>query len=140
MSRVALITGSSRGLGFTLADFLAAQGYSLVLTARGQDALKESTAQLREVADGQITALAGDIGDAVHRKALIGAAKGLGGLSLLVNNASDLGPSPLPQLVDYPLERLAQLYRTNVLAPLGLIQEALPLVQASGRACGERNE
>ena len=129
MSRIALITGSSRGLGFTLADFLAAQGYSLVLTARDQDALKESAAQLREVADGQITALAGDVGDAEHRKALIGAAKDLGGLSLLVNNASDLGPSPLPQLVDYPLERLAQLYRTNVLAPLGLIQEALLLLQ-----------
>ena len=129
MSRTALITGSSRGLGSTLADFLAAQGYHLVLTARDQKDLEDSTAQLRETARGQVTALAGDVSEAQHRKALLEKVEELGGLDLLVNNASDLGPSPLPLLKDYPLTRLEDLYRTNVFAPLELIQKALPLLQ-----------
>ena len=129
MSRVALITGSSRGLGFTLADFLAAQGYDLVLTARDQEVLENSAAKLRETARGQVTALAGDVSDAEHQEALLEKAEELGGLDLLVNNASDLGLSPPPLLKDYPLERLETLYRVNVFAPLRLVQKALPLLQ-----------
>ena len=132
MSRVALVTGSSRGLGFTLADFLAAQGYDLVLTARDQEVLEKSTTEIRETARGQVIALAGDVSEAEHRSALIARVEELGGLDLLVNNASDLGPSPLRVLKDYPLGRLERLYRTNVFAPLELIQRALPLLQASG--------
>ena len=132
VKRTAFITGSSRGLGFTLADFLAKQGYNLVLTARGEEALEESVTKLRETARGEIVALAGDTSDAAHRTALVQEVERLGSLSLLVNNASDLGPSPLPYLKDYPLERLEDLYRTNVVAPLGLIQAALPFLGEDG--------
>ncbi len=132
MSRVALITGSSRGLGLTLTDFLAAQGYDLVLTARDQEVLEKSAAKLRETARGRVITLAGDVSEAEHRSALIEKAEELGGLNLLVNNASDLGPSPQPLLKDYPLERLERLYHTNVFAPLGLIQKALPLLRDGG--------
>ena len=132
MSRVALVTGSSRGLGFTLADFLAAQGYDLVLTARNEEVLEDSAAKIRGAARGRVIALAGDVSQAAHRKALIERVAELGGLDLLVNNASDLGPSPLPHLKDYPLERLERLYRVNVFAPLGLIQGALPLLRDDG--------
>ena len=130
--QTALITGSSRGLGFTLADFLAAQGHDLILTARDQEVLENSAAKLRETARGQIVTLAGDVGEAEHRSALIEKVGELGGLDLLVNNASDLGPSPQPLLRDYPLGRLEHLYRVNVFAPLGLIQGALPLLREDG--------
>jgi NAD(P)-dependent dehydrogenase (short-subunit alcohol dehydrogenase family) len=60
--------------------------------------------------------------DEGHRQALAEASRGVGGLDALVNNASILGPSPQPQLLDYPLDVLEEVYRTNTIAPLALIQ------------------
>lgn len=126
--RVALITGASRGLGAALAEFLAAQGYDLVVTARGTTDL-ESTARALTGYGGQVIAFAGDVTDAAHRRKLVEAANSLGQLDLLVNNASELGP--MPHLEDYPLDALAHVLAVNVLAPLGLIQEVLPLLKKS---------
>ena len=47
-------------------------------------------------------------------------------IDLVVNNASALGPSPLPPLAEYPLDELRRVYEVNVLAPLALVQAALP--------------
>jgi NAD(P)-dependent dehydrogenase (short-subunit alcohol dehydrogenase family) len=120
---VTLITGASRGLGRALARFLAHQGHRLVLTARGKGALE---AVREELGSAHVTALAGDVGDPAHRRSLVEAAEQAGGLSLLVNNASTLGPSPLPLLERYPLEALRSVYEVNVVAPLALVQLALP--------------
>lgn len=128
MAQVALITGASRGLGRTLAHFLAAQGWDLVLTARGAEALA-ATAQALAETGRRVVALPGDVVDAGHRQRLAQAAAGLGGLDLLINNASILGPSPLPALAAYPLEALEQVLAVNVLAPLGLVQATLPLLR-----------
>ncbi len=128
--RVALITGASRGLGATLAEFLAGQGYALILTARGGDALAAAAKSLAHFGT-PITTLAGDITDPAHRARLIEAARSLGRLDLLINNASDLGPSPLPTLADYPLDALERVFAVNVIAPVGLVQLALPLLKAS---------
>ena len=130
MNRVAMITGASRGLGKTLAAFLAAQGYDLVLDARGEDALGATAAELRAFG-GHVIAVDGDVSDPGHRRALVAAAEGLGRLDLLVNNASILGPSPLPTLAGYPLEALEQVLAVNTLAPLALIQDALALLARS---------
>ena len=70
--------------------------------------------------------------DSWHRAALADAVESFGGLHLLVNNASHLGPSPQPQLADYPLAELADVYRVNATAPLALIQQVLPALLASG--------
>ncbi|MBK8021462.1 MAG: SDR family oxidoreductase [Chloroflexi bacterium] len=129
--RVAIVTGASRGLGETLAGFLAGSGYDLVLNARDSRVLEETAARLRRF-ETRIHTVAGNIGDAGVRRAMVAAAGDLGGLNLLVNNASDLGVSPLPPLVEYPVEELAALYQTNVFAPLALIQEALALLRAQG--------
>ena len=129
--RVALITGASRGLGFTLAEFLAAQGYALILTARGAEAL-HSAAQSLESYGTRIVALAGDVADPAHRRRLADAARSFGRLDLLVNNASVLGPSPLPALADYSLAALRDVLTVNTIAPLGLVQETLPLLKTSG--------
>lgn len=129
-TQVALITGASRGLGRTLAHFLAAQGADLVLTARGARAL-EDTAQELAVYGRRIVPMPGDVADAAHRRQLAQAAADLGRLDLLINNASILGSTPLPALADYPLEALEQVLDVNVLAPLGLVQAALPLLRQS---------
>lgn len=128
MNRVALITGASRGLGATLSAFLAGQGYDLVLTARGRRALASATGALSHYG-GRVVALAGDVADPEHRDRLIQAAQKLGRLDLLVNNASELGPTPLPPLATYPLDALERVLAANVIAPLAFIQQAIPLLE-----------
>jgi NAD(P)-dependent dehydrogenase (short-subunit alcohol dehydrogenase family) len=120
--RVAVVTGASRGLGLALARALAAGGWSLVIDARGRAALERAARELGELTD--VRALAGDVADAAHRSALLAAAGER--IDLLVNNASILGPSPQPALAAYPLGELAAVLEVNVLAPLALIQLALP--------------
>ena len=131
MSRVGLITGASRGLGAELARLLAKQGYDLVLTARGAEAL-EATARSLEQHGGGIVAVAGDVSDPEHRGRLTKAAESFGRLDLLVNNSSELGLSPLPSLARYPLDVFENVLRVNLIAPLGLVQLALPLLRKSG--------
>lgn len=130
MQKVALITGASRGLGKTLATFLAGRGDDLIITARGAEALSATERELKDYG-AQVIALSGDVSDPAHGRRLVAVAEQLGGLHLLVNNASILGPSPQPALADYPLETLEQVFAVNVLAPLGLIQQALPLLRRS---------
>nr|HMN28749.1 SDR family oxidoreductase [Caldilineaceae bacterium] len=76
-------------------------------------------------------AMPGDVSDPAHQQRLVAAAQQMGRLDRLFNNASILGPSPQPPLADYPLETLEQVLAVNLLAPLGLIQTALPLLKAS---------
>ncbi|ATL26725.1 SDR family NAD(P)-dependent oxidoreductase [Streptomyces formicae] len=133
---VAIITGASKGLGRALGAALAESGWNLVLDARTSGVLQESATYVGERArDGaRVEALAGDVQDAGHRAALVAAARRLGGLDLLVNNASALGAEPLVRLAGLPLDGLRAALETNVVAALGLVQEALPLLRASGGA------
>ena len=119
-SRNALITGASRGLGLALARQLAQQGWNLIIDARGADALEAARVELSSTTS--VIAIPGDVTDPAHRRLLVEAAQKLGPLDLLVNNASILGPSPQPALLEYPLDVLEQVYRTNVIAPLALLQ------------------
>ena len=116
---VGIVTGASRGLGRALARALAERGWRLVVDARGADALAEATAGLSGV-----TAIPGDVADPEHRRALVEAAGER--IDLVVNNASLLGPSPQPALAEYPLDVLREVYEANVIAPLALLQLALP--------------
>jgi len=136
----AIVTGASRGLGRALAAALADRGWRLVLDARDGAALERTAAELRgraersgdeRAARGRIVALAGDVADPWHRHALIDAAGDA--INLVVNNASDLGPSPLPPLAELPLDRLEQVLRVNVLAPLAVAQLALPKLVEGAR-------
>jgi len=119
-SHTALITGASRGLGLALARQLAKLRWILIIDGRGVDALNAVRDELAQLTS--VVAIAGDVTDAAHREALAVAAAKVGGLDALVNNASILGPSPQPYLLEYPLDVLEQVYRTNVIAPLALIQ------------------
>jgi NAD(P)-dependent dehydrogenase (short-subunit alcohol dehydrogenase family) len=112
-----------------VATGLARSGWSLVIDARDREALEEAAARMRDTAaGGVVVAVPGDITDADHRHDLTAAAFDLGGLDLVVNNAGTLGAAPLPSLADYPLGDLRVAFETNVVAPLGLIQDALPLL------------
>ena len=132
---VAIVTGASRGLGQALATGLADAGWSLVIDGRDPETLQASAAVIRShAADGvRVVVVPGDITDEDHRHALTAAAFELGGLDLVVNNAGTLGASPLPLLSDYPLGDLRVAFEVNVVAPLGLIQDALPLLLDSNR-------
>jgi len=125
---VALITGASLGLGRALATELARRGWSVVVDGRRADLLDDL---VRGLAPGSVTALPGDVADPAHRTALLAAVQRHGRLDLLVNNASSLGPSPLPPLRDYPIDQLAAVYEIDVLAPVALIQLHHPLLVAS---------
>ena len=128
---VALVTGASRGLGLALARAVAERGWRLVIDARTASELAAAAEELRSRTHTVVRAIPGDVADAAHRRALVDAAGDLGRLDLLVNNASTLGPSPQPALALYPLAVLEQVYRVNVVAPLALVQLALPLLRDS---------
>jgi NAD(P)-dependent dehydrogenase (short-subunit alcohol dehydrogenase family) len=125
---IALITGASKGLGRAVTHALAERGWTLIVDARSDGELRSATQGLANV-----TAIAGDVNDPDHRRSLAEAVARRGQLDLLVNNASTLGVSPLPQLADYPLGELRTVFETNVIAPLALIQLlAEPLTEAGG--------
>lgn len=126
--RVALVTGASFGLGAVVATLLARQGYALVLTARRVGPLSRMATVLAGEG-GDVTAIPGDVGDGRHRRALAEAVARWGGLDVLLNNASTLGPSPLPNLSNYPLDALRRVLEVNLVAPLALVQAALPFLE-----------
>jgi len=127
-SPVAIVTGASRGFGRAVTAALLTRGWTVVGDARRVHELESSARALNST---QLIALPGDVTDASHRSALVGAAIEAGPLRLLVNNASRLGPSPQPTLAAYPASDLSAVYNTNIFAPLALIQAALPALTAN---------
>jgi NAD(P)-dependent dehydrogenase (short-subunit alcohol dehydrogenase family) len=130
---VAIITGASKGLGRALAGGLADRGWSLVIDARDASAVEDAAAALRaHLSPGEaVVAVPGDITSPSHRHALVDAARNLGGLDLLVNNASSLGATPLPHLEDYPLDALRNVLEVDLVAPLALVQSSIGLLAKS---------
>jgi NAD(P)-dependent dehydrogenase (short-subunit alcohol dehydrogenase family) len=121
---VAVVTGASRGFGRELATALARRGWALVIDARHAEPLAEAVAQLRTETD--VIGITGDVTDPDHRLALARAAHQLGWVGLLVNNASTLGASPLPPLVDIDPSVLRSVFDVNVIAPIALVQALAP--------------
>jgi NAD(P)-dependent dehydrogenase (short-subunit alcohol dehydrogenase family) len=127
MTPVALITGASRGLGRSLASSLSERGWQIVADGRNPEPLRELNEELPA-----LVVVSGDVTDPAHREVLIAKVREFGRLDLLVNNASELGTSPLPPLREYPLDVLRHVYETNVIGPLALIQGLLPELRAAG--------
>ena len=122
MSKTAIITGGSKGLGRALAADMVRAGWDVVIDGRHDDEVRRAAAEIGAVAVG------GDVTSPGHRHDLIDAARRTGRLDVLVNNASTLGPTPLPALRAYDLSALRDVLETNVVAPLALLQLALPLL------------
>jgi len=123
--RVAIVTGASRGLGKVITEVLAEQGTRLVINARDEAALADAAAALT-AAGSTVVMVAGDVADATVRERLVDAARELGGLDLLLNNASSLGP--IRPLMEFDVSRFSAIFEVNVAAPLALIQLAAPLL------------
>ena len=121
MSPLALVTGGSDGLGAALARFLAGRGYDLVLVARRAERLEAVRARLATLGT-QVRIVPGDVSRPADRDRIASVVGPSAGLDLLVNNASELGPSPLPALLSYPPEELARVYATNVIAPIAIVR------------------
>jgi NAD(P)-dependent dehydrogenase (short-subunit alcohol dehydrogenase family) len=120
--QTAIVTGASRGLGLATSRALVSRGWAVIADARDASELKNALGE-------DVIVIPGDVTDAGHRRDLVETAHTTGGLDLLVNNASTLGPTPRPTLDGYPLDALRRVYEVNVIAPLGLIQSALPLLR-----------
>lgn len=129
--RLAVVTGGSQGLGATLAEFLAMQGYDLVIDARHARPLRRAAERLRE-RNVEVFALQGDVCEPAHRRRIVRAVARRGELHLLVHNASDLGVSPLPPLAKYPLAKFREVLETNVVAPLALTAALRPFLARAG--------
>jgi NAD(P)-dependent dehydrogenase (short-subunit alcohol dehydrogenase family) len=125
----ALVTGAARGFGLALTTALVARGATVVVDGRDAAALRAATDAL--AGPGRVVAVPGDITDPAHRGALLGATREAGVLDLLVHNAGELGPSPLPTLAELAPHALAAIYETNVLAPFALTRLLLPLLRSA---------
>ena len=124
-TRIALVTGASRGLGLVIARVLGQRGHALVIGGRDRDALAAAAGELSACAPA-VLPVAGDITDAQVRANMIDAARQLGGLNVLVNNASQLGA--IGPLMAFDVPRFGQLFPVNVGAPMVLTQLAVPLL------------
>jgi NAD(P)-dependent dehydrogenase (short-subunit alcohol dehydrogenase family) len=126
---IALITGASRGLGLEIARAYARRGVRLILTARGETALRRAADELSQTTE--VVALAGNVGDQIFAQQLVATGlKEFGQIDVLVNNASELGPSPMPELEHLPIDALVDVLKVNVVAPLQLSQLVLPGMRA----------
>jgi len=124
-TRVSIVTGASRGLGEVIAHVLANRGYDLVIGGRNPGPLQDVADSLSRKG---VTArpVAGDVTDASVRARLVTAARELGGLDLLVNNASELGG--IGPLLEFDVQRFGRVFPVNAGAPIALIQLAVPLL------------
>jgi NAD(P)-dependent dehydrogenase (short-subunit alcohol dehydrogenase family) len=127
MTKTAIVTGGSKGLGAAFARALATDGWRVIIDGRDRAALGRMVAALPARDRDRVVAIQGDVTDPAHRAALLGAADGR--LDLLVNNAGTLGPSPLPPVASLDPAALGEVFATNVIAPLALLQTALPLLK-----------
>lgn len=130
--KTALITGASRGLGFSLAESLAKKGWNLLINARNANQLFKAKNKLAALTE--VIAIAGDVRDEIHLLQFAEALeKNQWSIDLLVNNASELGVSPMPRLLDHPIDNLHIVLHTNMIAPISLLQKVRPYFNANAK-------
>jgi len=121
-NKIALITGASKGLGYSLAENLALKGWTLLINARNAKKLLDARNRLGRIT--KVIAISGDVRDEIHLLQLTEALEtNQLKLDLVVNNASALGVSPMPSLLDQPIDDLHTIFHTNMIAPISLLQK-----------------
>ncbi|PYL63751.1 MAG: dehydrogenase [Verrucomicrobia bacterium] len=131
-----LITGASQGLGRAMSVRFAREGAAgLSLVARHIDQLNKVRDEVRKLASKiDILVIEADVSKPrdIERIVATTLAQFKGRLDVLVNNASTIGPSPMPTLLDYPVEDFRQVIDTNLIGPFLLIKNALPAMIERG--------
>lgn len=127
--KTALITGASRGLGLVLAHALAEKGWNLIINGRNAQKLLLAYQELSKKT--KVEAISGDVIDEIHLLQFPERIQQFGQLDLVINNASTIGVSPQPQLLDYPIEAIHTIFHTNVIAPLSLLQKLKPFLSST---------
>ena len=135
--KYALITGASHGLGRQLAiDFVCEGATGVALVARHAEPLQEVSDLIRAIApQASVFAITADVAQPqdIERVVALTLNQFQGRLDILVNNASTIGLSPMPYLIDYPLAEFHTVINTNLIAPFLLIQKVLPaMIEAGG--------
>lgn len=124
--KVVMITGASKGLGRALTLAFAKEGARLAICARKE----ESLLRVKEEAEGlgaEVLAVTADISKSKDVERFIAMVeKAYGHIDVLINNASILGPSPMPLLLDYPEEEFAEVLRVNVVSPFYVTRRVIP--------------
>lgn len=125
----ALVTGSTRGIGFSIAKELATHGIELCITGRNEEHLADAKDRIGSIAPGRVHAISLDLGDSSAPERLIAeAVDHLGGLDLVVNNAGITLSAPLQETTMEDWERIMAI---NARAPYFICKYALPHLKRS---------
>ena len=121
-NKTALITGASKGFGYALAENLGLKGWTLLINARNAKKLLEARNRLGRIT--KVIAVSGDVRDEIHLLQLVEVLQtNQWRLDLVVNSASALGVSPMPSLLNHPIDDLHTIFHTNMIAPISLLQK-----------------
>ncbi|WP_409344521.1 SDR family NAD(P)-dependent oxidoreductase [Paenibacillus sp. MBLB4367] len=130
---VVMITGASKGLGRALSFAFAKRGAKLAISARGETALMQAKAEL-EALGAEVLAVVGDMSVSRDVERFVATAEDVyGKIDVLINNASILGPSPMPLLLDFPETDFAEVLRVNAVGPFLITRRVIANMLGRGR-------
>ncbi|MCL7747899.1 SDR family NAD(P)-dependent oxidoreductase [Halalkalibacter alkaliphilus] len=125
IKQVIMITGATRGLGYTLAQHFAKQGANLAICARGENEIKTVQNELEKYG-AEVVALSADVSNPNDVERFISVTENyFGHIDTLINNASIFGPGPL-YLADYPDLALKNVLEINIMNPFLMTKRVLP--------------
>ncbi|MBB3178618.1 SDR family NAD(P)-dependent oxidoreductase [Variovorax sp. Sphag1AA] len=122
-SKLALVTGSTAGIGFAIAQALAAEGARVIVNGRSQNAVDAAVAQIKAAEGGEVIGFAGDLSTAANAQALVAKHPGI---EILVNNLGIFEPKPFE---DIPDEDWTRFFDVNVLSGVRLARLVLPAMR-----------
>jgi NAD(P)-dependent dehydrogenase (short-subunit alcohol dehydrogenase family) len=122
-NKVALVTGSTAGIGYAIAEALAAEGTNVIINGRSQDSVNRAIAELTPAARGELIGFAGDLSTAEAAEML---ARKHPGVEILINNLGIFEPVPFEEISDTDWRRF---FEVNVLSGVRLSRLYLPAMR-----------
>jgi NAD(P)-dependent dehydrogenase (short-subunit alcohol dehydrogenase family) len=133
MNQVVMITGASKGLGKELTLAFARQGDRLAICARGEEQLR-LVKEEAEALGAEVLAVVADVSNPRDVERFVALTETtFGHIDVLINNASILGPSPMPLLLDYPEEDFINVLKVNTIGPFLVTRRVLPAMLQRGK-------
>ena len=127
--KTAVVTGSSKGIGYAIAEWLAREDATVVVSARSEDEVREAAKTLNEVGGGRVTGVPADMRSYDDVQRLIAAADELGGLDVLVNNAGVGRFAPADEI---SVDDWDTVIGTNLTGVFYACREAIPRLRERG--------